>query len=67
MARALIVWIVGEYNSVGEIIPKAIPTVLSYLAGSFISEEVETKLQILNTAAKVSEPDQVFASLFVPF
>lgn len=54
VARALIVWIVGEYNSVGEIIPKVIPTVLSYLSWSFISEEVETKLQILNTAAKIA-------------
>ncbi|KAJ0987780.1 hypothetical protein J5N97_006136 [Dioscorea zingiberensis] len=57
VARALIVWIVGEYNSVGEIIPKIVPTVLSYLAWSFSSEEVETKLQILNTAAKIAVSD----------
>ncbi|CAL9773663.1 unnamed protein product [Musa acuminata subsp. burmannicoides] len=52
-ARALIVWIIGEYNSVGQIIPKVVPSVLKYLAWTFMSEELETKLQILNTAAKV--------------
>lgn len=52
-ARALIVWILGEYCSVGEIIPKIVPTVLQYLAQCFSSEELETKHQILNTTAKV--------------
>lgn len=52
-ARALIVWILGEYCNVGEIIPKIVPTVLQYLAQCFSSEELETKHQILNTTAKV--------------
>lgn len=52
-ACALIVWIIGEYNSVGQIIPKVVPSVLKYLAWTFMSEELETKLQILNTSAKV--------------
>lgn len=52
-ARAMIIWIIGEYSSVGQIIPKVMPSVLKYLACSFTSEELETKLQILNTVAKV--------------
>lgn len=52
-ARALIVWMVGEYNSIGEIIPKMLPTVLKYLAWCFTTESLEAKLQILNTAVKV--------------
>ncbi|CAL9122521.1 unnamed protein product [Musa acuminata var. zebrina] len=52
-ARALIIWIIGEYCSVGQIIPRILPSVLKYLAWTFNSEELETKLQILNTAAKV--------------
>lgn len=52
-ARALIIWIIGEYCSVGQIIPRILPSVLKYLAWTFNSEELETKLQTLNTAAKV--------------
>ncbi|KAJ3676437.1 hypothetical protein LUZ60_003849 [Juncus effusus] len=52
-ARALIIWILGEYNHMGNIIPKIIPTVLKYLAWSFKSEESESKLQIINTCTKV--------------
>lgn len=52
-ARALIIWIFGEYSSLGIVIPKIAPTVLKYLAWSFPSDEVEAKLQILNTCAKV--------------
>ncbi|XP_077239011.1 protein affected trafficking 2 [Tasmannia lanceolata] len=52
-ARAMIVWIVGEYNSVGKNIPRMIPTVLKYLAWCFSSEELEMKHQILNTMSKV--------------
>ncbi|KAG5533385.1 hypothetical protein RHGRI_027536 [Rhododendron griersonianum] len=52
-ARALIVWMVGEYNSIGEIIPKMLPTVLKYLSWCFTTESLEAKLQILNTAVKV--------------
>ncbi|XP_020086845.1 AP3-complex subunit beta-A [Ananas comosus] len=52
-ARALVIWIFGEYNSVGKIIPNVVPSVLKYLAWSFTSEEIDTKLQILNASAKV--------------
>jgi len=49
----LIVWIIGEYCLVGQIIRKVLPTVLQYLACCFTPEELDTKLQILNTTAKV--------------
>ncbi|TQD85157.1 hypothetical protein C1H46_029245 [Malus baccata] len=52
-ARAMVVWMVGEYNSLGDLIPRMLATVLKYLARCFDSEEVETKLQICNTAVKV--------------
>ncbi|GFY82172.1 protein affected trafficking 2 [Actinidia rufa] len=52
-ARAMIFWMVGEYNSIGGIIPLMLPTVLKYLAWCFTSEALEAKLQILNTAVKV--------------
>ncbi|PRQ59216.1 putative AP complex subunit beta, AP-3 complex subunit beta domain-containing protein [Rosa chinensis] len=52
-ARAIIVWMVGEYNSLGDIIPRMLTTVLKYLARCFTSEELETKLQICNTTVKV--------------
>lgn len=52
-ARALIIWIVGEYSDIGHIIPKIIPVVASYLGQCFSSEELEGKHQILNTVAKV--------------
>ncbi|XP_076937751.1 AP3-complex subunit beta-A-like [Bidens hawaiensis] len=53
VARAMIVWIAGEYNSIGNIIPKMVPVILRFLARSFPSEPIETKYQILNAAAKV--------------
>ncbi|XVF23909.1 hypothetical protein REPUB_Repub13aG0080300 [Reevesia pubescens] len=52
-ARAMIIWMVGEYSSLGEIIPRMLTTVLKYLAWCFTSEALETKLQILNTVSKV--------------
>uniref|UniRef100_A0ACD5XIZ8 Uncharacterized protein n=1 Tax=Avena sativa TaxID=4498 RepID=A0ACD5XIZ8_AVESA len=52
-ARSLIIWIFGEYSSIGNLIPKIAPAVLKYLAWSFAAEVLETKLQILNTCAKV--------------
>ncbi|KAH1038739.1 hypothetical protein J1N35_040482 [Gossypium stocksii] len=51
--RAMIIWIVGEYSSLGEIIPRMLTTVLKYLAWCFTSEALETKLQILSTVTKV--------------
>lgn len=52
-ARAMIIWMVGEYNSLGCIIPRMLTTVIKYLAHCFTSEATESKLQILNTAVKV--------------
>ncbi|XP_058002291.1 AP3-complex subunit beta-A isoform X1 [Hevea brasiliensis] len=54
-ARAIIIWMMGEYNNLGEIIPRMVTTVLQYLAWSFSSEALETKLQILNTTFKVCQ------------
>ncbi|KAB2084957.1 hypothetical protein ES319_A05G369700v1 [Gossypium barbadense] len=51
--RAMIIWMVGEYSSLGEIIPRMLTTVLKYLAWCFTSEALETKLQILSTVTKV--------------
>ncbi|KAI7749798.1 hypothetical protein M8C21_012156 [Ambrosia artemisiifolia] len=53
VARAMIVWIVGEYNSIGNIIPKMVSIILRFLARGFPSESIETKYQILNAAVKV--------------
>ncbi|KAL1218591.1 AP3-complex subunit beta-A [Cardamine amara subsp. amara] len=52
-ARATIIWMVGVYCSLGHIIPRMLTTITKYLAWSFKSEASETKLQILNTTAKV--------------
>ena len=59
-ARAMIVWMVGEYNSLGDIIPRMLTTVLKYLARCFTSEELETKLQICNTTVKVLRESIVY-------
>lgn len=53
VARCLIIWIFGEYNFMGNLIPKIVPAVLKYLAWTFTADVVETKLQILNASAKV--------------
>ena len=60
-ARAMIIWMVGEYSSLGEIIPRMLITVLKYLAWCFTSEASETKLQILNTASKVFPRATIFS------
>ncbi|KAL5991916.1 hypothetical protein ACLOJK_012828 [Asimina triloba] len=52
-ARAMIVWMVGEYGSVGPNIARVVTIVLRYLAGCFTKEDLETKHQILNTVTKV--------------
>lgn len=52
-ARATIIWMIGEYRNLGEIIPRMLTIVLKYLAWSFTSEALETKLQTLNTTVKV--------------
>jgi AP-3 complex subunit beta len=53
-ARSMIIWMVGEYNSIGQIIPKILLIFLKYLAHCFTTEAHETKLQILNAAVKVT-------------
>ncbi|CAH1796712.1 unnamed protein product [Owenia fusiformis] len=50
MARASILWLIGEYS---DRVPKIAPDVLRKLAKSFISEEDIVKLQVLNLAAKL--------------
>uniref|UniRef100_A0A7N0V5T6 AP-3 complex subunit beta n=1 Tax=Kalanchoe fedtschenkoi TaxID=63787 RepID=A0A7N0V5T6_KALFE len=52
-ARAIIVWMVGEYGFLGELIPRTLRVMLLYLAGCFCKEAPETKLQIVNTIFKV--------------
>ncbi|XP_067885577.1 AP-3 complex subunit beta-1 isoform X2 [Heterodontus francisci] len=50
MARASILWLIGEYC---ERVPKIAPDVLRKVAKSFINEEEIVKLQILNLGAKL--------------
>ncbi|CAB3992401.1 AP-3 complex subunit beta-2-like isoform X4, partial [Paramuricea clavata] len=50
MARASILWLVGEY---AERVPKIAPDVLRMAAKSFVKEEDIVKLQILNLGAKL--------------
>ncbi|KAL3691864.1 hypothetical protein R1sor_005515 [Riccia sorocarpa] len=52
-ARAVVIWMVGEFSTVGTLVPEMIPVVLRYLAGTFTKESDETKLQIINCFAKV--------------
>ncbi|XP_061589894.1 AP-3 complex subunit beta-1 isoform X2 [Cololabis saira] len=50
MARASILWLIGEYC---ERVPKIAPDVLRKMAKSFTAEEDIVKLQIVNLAAKL--------------
>ncbi|KAI3371056.1 hypothetical protein L3Q82_023688 [Scortum barcoo] len=50
MARASILWLIGEYC---EHVPKIAPDVLRKMAKSFTTEEDIVKLQIINLAAKL--------------
>ncbi|XP_062905380.1 AP-3 complex subunit beta-1 isoform X1 [Mobula hypostoma] len=50
MARASILWLIGEYC---EHVPKIAPDVLRKMAKGFINEEEIVKLQILNLGAKL--------------
>uniref|UniRef100_G3NWB7 AP-3 complex subunit beta n=1 Tax=Gasterosteus aculeatus aculeatus TaxID=481459 RepID=G3NWB7_GASAC len=50
MARASILWLIGEYC---EHVPKIAPDVLRKMAKSFTNEEDIVKLQIINLAAKL--------------
>eukprot|EP00914_Ancora_sagittata_P000436 GHVO01001174.1.p1 GENE.GHVO01001174.1~~GHVO01001174.1.p1 ORF type:complete len:491 (-),score=52.53 GHVO01001174.1:10-1482(-) len=57
MARASILWLIGEYS---DRVPKIAPDVLRKMAKTFIDEEDIVKLQILNLAAKlcITNPKQ---------
>ncbi|KAK7499691.1 hypothetical protein BaRGS_00009032 [Batillaria attramentaria] len=57
MARASILWLIGEYS---ERVPRIAPDVLRKLAKSFINEEDIVKLQVLNLATKlcITNPKQ---------
>ena len=50
MARASILWLIGEYC---EHVPKIAPDVLRKMAKTFTNEEDIVKLQIINLAAKL--------------
>jgi len=50
MARASILWLIGEYS---DRVPKIAPDVLRKMAKSFVNEEDIVKLQILNLATKL--------------
>ena len=52
-ARAMVIWMLGEYCNIGFLTSKMIPTIFKYLAQRFHSESVETKLQIVNACVKV--------------
>ena len=51
LARANIVWLVGEYC---DVLLGAAPDILRLLAKSYIEESIETKTQIMNFAIKLS-------------
>ena len=50
MARASILWLIGEYS---EFVPKIAPDVLRKAAKTFTSQEDIVKLQTVNLAAKL--------------
>lgn len=65
IARASIIWIVGEHRS---LVPNMIPDLLRKLAKSFKDEDDKTKIQILNLAVKVKlqgdvDPEENHSSL----
>ncbi|KAH7294225.1 hypothetical protein KP509_28G061600 [Ceratopteris richardii] len=51
-ARAVVIWMIGEYSSKSSLVREILPTVFSYLASCFVDEENESKLQILNCISK---------------
>lgn len=50
MAKASILWLIGEYS---EFVPKIAPDVLRKAAKTFTTQEDIVKLQIVNLAAKL--------------
>uniref|UniRef100_A0A663DU14 AP-3 complex subunit beta n=1 Tax=Aquila chrysaetos chrysaetos TaxID=223781 RepID=A0A663DU14_AQUCH len=63
MARASILWLIGEYC---EHVPKIAPDVLRKMAKSFTNEEDIVKLQVINLAAKLY-PDQLQSKLLTQY
>lgn len=63
MARASILWLIGEYC---EHVPKIAPDVLRKMAKSFTNEEDIVKLQIINLSAKLylTNSKQVWTARF---
>ncbi|BFY98475.1 hypothetical protein BsWGS_01515 [Bradybaena similaris] len=57
MARASILWLIGEYS---ERVPKIAPDVLRKMAKNFVNEEDIVKLQVLNLSVKlcITNPKQ---------
>jgi len=55
MARASILWLIGEYS---EFVPKIAPDVLRKVAKTFVTQEDIVKLQIINLAAKLFVTNQ---------
>lgn len=64
LARTLAIWLIGEFSSIGTTMSRIIPVIMKYLAKCFTSEELATKHQILNTAAKVMLSAHEDLSLF---
>ena len=64
LARASILWLVGEYV---EKVPKLAPDVLRKMAKSFPNEEDIVKLQVLNLAAKAWIVNNKKITLLVPY
>lgn len=64
MARASILWLIGEYS---ERIPKIAPDVLRKLAKSFCDEEDIVKLQTLNLAVKLAVINSKNITLLVQY
>ncbi|KAI4372981.1 hypothetical protein MLD38_011156 [Melastoma candidum] len=52
-ARAIVIWMVGEYNSIGERLSKVLTVIMQYLAWCFKSDAIEVKLQILTATFKI--------------
>ena len=64
MARASILWLIGEYS---DHVPKIAPDVLRKMAKSFCEEEDIVKLQIINLAVKLYVINQKQTSLLVQY
>ncbi|KAL0376991.1 UNVERIFIED_CONTAM: AP3-complex subunit beta-A [Sesamum calycinum] len=66
-ARAMIIWMMGEYSNMGILISKMIPIILKYLARRFTLEAVETKLQIINACIKVRKFSKTTQAIYLGY